>query len=110
MAERNLFAISIKHTEYRWKFGMPCVLWGHRTKDDEERSFGGYTTNPANAELYTREEFAAEYSCGCMKTDEPVKMEVRFCQKWKEYDTVLVDKDNYLMYCDLAGIPVGKEE
>lgn len=34
--ERNLLAVSIKHTEYRWKFGMPCVLWGQRTKDDEK--------------------------------------------------------------------------
>lgn len=35
MSERNLVAVSIKHTEYRWKFGKPCILWGHRTKDDE---------------------------------------------------------------------------
>ena len=35
--ERNLVAVSIKHTEYRWKFGKPCILWGHRTKDDEKR-------------------------------------------------------------------------
>lgn len=37
MSERNLVAVSIKHTEFRWKFGMPCWLWGHRTKDDEKR-------------------------------------------------------------------------
>ena len=30
--ERNLLAVSIKHTEYRWKFGMPCVLWGKEPK------------------------------------------------------------------------------
>ena len=53
MSERNLLAVSIKHTEYRWKFGNPCVLWGTRTSDGEKRSFGGYTQNPNKAELYT---------------------------------------------------------
>ena len=36
-SERNLVAVSVKHTEYRWKFGMPCILWGHRTKDEEKK-------------------------------------------------------------------------
>lgn len=56
--ERNLVAVSIKHTEWRWKFGMPCILWGHRTKDDEKRSFGGYTQFPNNAEVYSLEDWA----------------------------------------------------
>ena len=58
MSERNLVAVSIKHTEYRWKFGKPCILWGHRTKDDEKRSFGGYTQFPNNAEVYSLEDWA----------------------------------------------------
>ena len=34
-ANRKYVAVSIKHTEYRWKFGMPCCLWGfHQTADD----------------------------------------------------------------------------
>ena len=57
MNERNLVAVSIKHTEWRWKFGMPCVLWGHRTKDEEKRSFGGYTQYPNNAEVYSLEDW-----------------------------------------------------
>ena len=37
MKERKYLAISIKHTEWKWKFGKPCVLWGwHQTKDDEK--------------------------------------------------------------------------
>jgi hypothetical protein len=51
MSERNLVAVSVKHTMYRWKFGMPVVLWGHRTEDNERRSFGGYTPYPNNAEV-----------------------------------------------------------
>ena len=57
MSERNLLAVSIDHTEYGWKFGMPCVLWGHRTRDDEKRSFGGYTLYPNCAEIYSLEEW-----------------------------------------------------
>lgn len=53
MGERNLVAVSIKHTIYGWKFGMPCWLWGSRTKDEEKRSFGGYTQYPNNAEVYS---------------------------------------------------------
>lgn len=41
---RKYIAISIKHTEYRWKYGKPCTLWGCcRTADDEKRCFSGYT-------------------------------------------------------------------
>lgn len=57
MGERNLVAVSIKHTIYGWKFGMPCWLWGSRTKDEEKRSFGGYTQYPNNAEVYSLEEW-----------------------------------------------------
>ena len=58
MSERNLVAVSIKHTINGWKFGKPMVLWGHRTKDDEKRSFGGYTQFPNNAEVYSLEDWA----------------------------------------------------
>lgn len=57
MDNRNLLAISIKHSKYRWKFGMPCWLWGHRTKDDERRCFGGYTQYPHHAEAYSLKEW-----------------------------------------------------
>lgn len=49
--ERNLVAVSIKHTIHGWKFGMPCWLWGSRTNDEEKRSFSGYTEYPNNAEV-----------------------------------------------------------
>ena len=73
MSERNLVAVSIKHTEYRWKFGKPCILWGHRTKDDEKRSFGGYTQFPNNAEVYSLEDWSnSSYkNCQYMKIDDP---------------------------------------
>lgn len=110
MAERNLVAISIKHTEYRWKFGMPCVLWGHRTKDDEERSFGGYTIYPNNAEIYSLKEWQeSEYGAGDVcKVDTPVHMEINFCKKWKKYDTVLVPIDEYIGYCKCACLALDK--
>ena len=108
MSERNLVAVSIKHTEWRWKFGMPCVLWGSRTKDNEKRSFGGYTIYPNRAEVYSLEDWInSGYSrCDWMKTDEPVHMEFNFCKKYKKYDTVLVPLDEYIAYCKCACLPL----
>lgn len=109
MNERNLVAISIKHTEYKWKFGMPCVLWGfHRTKNDEKRCFSGYTLYPHNAELYSLDDWAnSGYGCG-MKLDEPVKLGIDFCKKYKKFDTVLVTLEDYIKYCEVAGLPLDK--
>ena len=81
MSDRNLLAISVKHTEYRWKFGMPCILWGSRSKDNENRSFGGYTIFPENAELYSLQDWEKSgfRNCEWMKLDEPVKIEIGVC-------------------------------
>lgn len=111
MSERNLLAISIKHSEYKWKFGDPLILWGHRTSDDEPRSFGGYTVIPNHAELYALGDFEGHgYNPEWMKLDEPVKIEVGFCKKWKKYDTVLVEYDQYVKYCEFAGLPLRMPE
>lgn len=106
--ERNLVAVSIKHTEYKWKFGKPCVLWGHRTKDEEKRSFGGYTEFPQNAEIYSLKEWhESGYAHGnIIKVDEPVSMEINFCKKYKKYDTVLVLYEQYESYCKMADLPL----
>lgn len=111
-SKRNLVAVSIKHTEFRWKFGMPCWLWGNRTKDGQERSFAGYTQYPHNAEIYTLEEWQKSgYGAGGVcKVDEPVTMDINFCKKWKKYDTVLVPYEQYLCYCKAAGLPLERPE
>lgn len=110
MTERNLVAVSIKHTEYKWKFGMPCVLWGHRTKDEEERSFGGYTQFPNNAEVYSLEDWqkSGYAHAEWMKVDEPVQMCINFCKKYKQYDTVLVPLEQYIIYCKAASLPLDR--
>jgi hypothetical protein len=110
MEERNLVAVSIKHTIYGWKFGMPCWLWGCRTKDEEERSFAGYTQFPNNAEAYSLEERQKSgYGAGDVcKVDEPVQMCIDFCKKYKMYDTVLVPLEQYIKYCECANLPLDK--
>lgn len=107
-SKRNLVAVSIKHTIYAWKFGKPCILWGRRTKDDEKRSFGGYTQFPNDAELYSLREWQESgYGAGnVIKVDEPVPMEKDLCKKWKNYDTVLVPYDQYIAYCKMSGLPL----
>ena len=100
--KRKYIAISIKHTEYKWKFGLPCTLWGyHRTKDDEKRCFGGYTEDIRSAELYSIEEFIRHYgpSICC---PEPVKMSPNLCKKYKKYDTVLMLESDYQAYYDMC--------
>lgn len=108
MGERKYLAVSIKHTEYRWKFGMPCVLWGNRTEDNEKRSFGGYTIFPQKAELYSFEDWykSGYYPSEIIKIDEPVQMELKFCKKWHKYDTVLVDYEEYCCYCKMCGLQI----
>lgn len=105
-AERKYVAISIKHTEHRWKFGMPCVLWGWKhTKDDEPRCFAGYTEYISKAERYALGEFR-EHGYGSVILDKaPVQMTIDLCKKWKAYDTVLVDAEQYYHYCKMAGLP-----
>ena len=42
--KRKFLAVSVKHSEYKWKFGMPLILWGwKRTEDHELRCFSNYT-------------------------------------------------------------------
>ncbi len=108
--ERKYLAISIKHTENGWEFGMPCCLWGyHRTKDGEERCFAGYTELPKNAELYALGDFTKDgYPPEIIKDDAPVKMEFGLCRKWNDYDTVLVAEEDYLHYCKVCDIPAEK--
>ena len=108
--ERNLVAVSIKHTIHGWKFGMPCWLWGSRTNDEEKRSFSGYTEYPNNAEVYSLKEWQESgYGAGGVcKVDEPVQMCIGFCKKYRQYDTVLVPLDQYLIYCNAACLPLDR--
>ena len=100
---RKYIAISIKHTEYKWKFGKPLVLWGwKRTADDEKRCFGGYTEDVNKAELYSLEEFNNHYGYPTNKKD-AVTMCADFCKKYKDYDTVLMLESDYLAYCKVCG-------
>lgn len=111
MSERCYLAISIKHTKHKWKFGMPCILLGNRTTDNEERCYGGYTMYPSKAELYSLDEWRKKYgSCEWMKTDEPVLMDVMLCHRWRKYDTVLVRYDDYVIYCNAADLPISLED
>lgn len=110
-SDRKYVAISIKHTEYRWKFGMPCALWGWKqTEDDEPRCFAGYTLYLSKAEKYTVNDFAKHGYLTDIVKSEPVKMTIDFCKKWRKYDTVLVDAEEYAAYCKLCGLQTEPKE
>lgn len=42
--------------EHKGIFNGALLFWGHRTEDNEERSFGGYTSDISNCERYTLRE------------------------------------------------------
>ena len=106
---RKYVAISIKHTEYGWCFGKPCTLWGQgRTKDDEKRSFSGYTEYLDRAELYSLNDWLNSSYGKIIKMDEPVKITKNLCRLYKDYDTVLVEEEAYKAYCTLFNIPLNK--
>ena len=98
--KRQFYAISIKHTMYKWSFGKPCVLWGHRrTDDNEERCYAGYTEDTHCAELYSIEEFIGKYGDICCPY--PVKMCKNLCEAYKKFDTVLMSQKDYLAYYNM---------
>lgn len=85
---------------------MPCCLWGsHQTLDDDSRCFSGYTQYLDKAERYALGDFTQHGYGAYIKDDEPVKLSVDFCKKWKKFDTVLVDADQYEAYCKSADLP-----
>lgn len=108
MDERRYYAISIKHTIYGWRFGKPCTLWGwHKTKDDEDRCWASYTQYPEKAEVYSLNDWKnSGYSGSIFKIDEPIHMCTNLCKKYKQYDTVLIDVEEYLGYCKMSGLPL----
>ena len=95
MTDRKYLAVSLKHSE-----GFPYVLWGYkRTRDDEKRCYGDYTTNIDKAELYSIEEFREAYGdhFGIFNYLPLSIHELRnnFKKLKKEYDTVFVLEEEY---------------
>ena len=109
--QRKYVAVSIKHTEYKWRLGKPLVFWGyHRTEDNEPRCFGGYTMYLDYAERYALGDFK-DHGYGEDTLDEKaVHMSMDFCKKWKKYDTVLLDEADAYDYYRLLGLPMKPEE
>lgn len=104
--ERKYVAVSIKHSAYGWKTGKPLTLWGYkRTLDDEPRCFADYTVYPGKAERYALGEFREHGYGGIIKDDEAVPLTMDICNKWKDYDTVLVDESEIAAYCVLFRLP-----
>ena len=84
---------------------MPFVMWGrNKTKDDEERTFSGYTRYLNRAELYSLGDWKGQYQVPWMKLDEPVKLSADICKKFKQFDTVLVLLKDIEKYYEVAGL------
>ena len=101
--ERRYFLVSIKHSEYP-KNRKRLVLWGYagKTPDDERRCFSGYCENPDFAEVYSLSDLQKSGYGPTVKTDEPVHMCLDLVRRWKNFDSVPVDVDEYRQYYALA--------
>ncbi len=97
--ERRFFLVSIKHSEYP-KGRRAFVLWGEtgKTADDKPRCYGGYTTNPDCAEVYSMADLQRSGYGPVVKTDESVPMTLNLVKKWRKYDSVAVDINQYRQY------------
>ena len=103
--QRAYFAVSIKHSAHKWRFGMPLMLWGYKhTEDDETRCFCGYTLDPDCAEWYALGDFELHGYAADVVKSAPVKLELDFCRKYKAFDTVLVPAKDIYDYWRLCGL------
>lgn len=104
--ERRYVAISIKHSSNDTKFAF---LGSQRTKDDERRWFLGYTYDPYNCELYSLSDWDKHKPW--FKHDVPVDIfqndtKKEFCNRWKEFNTVLVDFDDLIANALYVGVEI----
>lgn len=77
--------------EHKAMFPGCLLFWGHRTQDEETRSFGGYTSDINKCERYTAEEL---YNCGYKFPIYNGENEIDF----KKIDDVIIKIDELLAF------------
>lgn len=110
MNKRNFYVLSLKHL-YPWKFGDTLCLWGNRrTKDDEERCYGGYSDKLDRAELYSRDEFLEKYGY-CTKKEPISSLHPNTLKALKKsFDCVFLPKDVAESYYKAFGFATENNE
>lgn len=89
-------------------FNGACLFWGHKTEDNEKRSFGGYTSDIDNCEMYTLEEIEKKgyhfpifnKTCFCPDDDENVWVFI------KRISNIIIKKEDLLKLKSLKTIKV----
>ena len=79
--------------EYKGMFPGCLLFWGHKTEDNEKRSFGGYTSDIDECEMYTLEEIEAK------SYHFPKYAETMNFKKFKSYDDIIIKKSDLLAMC-----------
>lgn len=69
-------------------FGGALLFGGHRTNDNENRSFGGYTSDFSNCELYTLEEIENKHY------HFPIYNDTMDYKEFKAYDDIIIKVDD----------------
>lgn len=62
------------------------LFWGFKSKDGEERSFSGYTSDFRECEKYTLDEIKKNYS----KIAVYNKVDLLMSMNWREYDDLAI--------------------
>ena len=74
--------------EHNAIFGGALLFWGHRTNDNESRSFGGYTSDFSNCELYTLKEIENKHY------HFPIYNDTMDYSKFKSYEDIIIKVDD----------------
>lgn len=81
--------------EHKGIFPGALLFWGHKTEDNEERSFGGYTSDIDKCEMYTLREIEEK------KYLFPVYEKGMPFYDFKKLNDVIIKKEDLLRFDEL---------
>lgn len=88
--ERDYMIVCLRH----YKKGEDLLFWGKLTKDNEERSYGGYTTIACDAERYTLQELRGSNYDFKMAENTIITNPTAFYERYKKDEDVIVNVDS----------------
>ena len=86
--------------KHKGMFAGCLLFWGHKTEDNEKRSFGGYISDIDNCEMYTLKEIKEK------NYNFPQYDNVMDFQKFKSYDNIIIKKSDLLAMEELRTMRV----
>lgn len=86
--------------EHKGMFAGALLFWGHKTEDNEKRSFGGYTSDIDNCEMYTLKEIEEK------NYHFPIYNEEMSFYEFLKLDDVIIKKSDLLKFKELRTMKI----